>query len=216
MKKLAIGCLVIVLLGGAVVAGVGFYFYRKAQATFAQFNKLSEVPDLERQVRVKGNFTPPASAELTPAQVDRFVAVQTRVRDRLGVQFAEFEKRYKTLADKKEATFADMPEILSAYRDVAAAWLEAKRSQVDALNEANLSLEEYRWIRDKAYQALGQPFFDFDVAKFVDQIKSGAQNVQPGELRGAIGESGPEANRKLIEKYKKSLEQNLSLASFGL
>lgn len=215
MKKLAIGCLVVLLLGGAAAVGVGFYLYRKAQATLAEFRQLREVPDLERQVRVKG-YAPPSSGELTQAQVDRLVQVQTRVRERLGQRFADMERKYKTLSQKKEATVSDLPEILGAYRDLVAAWMDAKRGQIDALNDAGLSLEEYRWIRDQAYQALGLPFMDFDVEKFAEQIKSGSPNIQPGQVRGAIGESGPEVNRKLIEKYKKILEDNLSLASFGL
>jgi hypothetical protein len=216
MKRIAIGCLVIILLGGAVAVGIGFYLYRKAQATLAEFRQFDQVPDLERQVRVQGSYTPPSSGELTAQQLDRLVRVQTHVKERLGQRFAEMERRYKALSGKKEATFSDLPELLSAYRDLAAAWMDAKRSQVEALNEAGLSLEEYRWIRDQAYQALGVPFVDFDIAKFAEQIKSGSPNIQPGQIRGAIGESGPEANRKLIEKYKKVLEDNVSLASFGL
>jgi hypothetical protein len=216
MKKLAIGCLVIVVLGGAVLAGVGFYLYRKAQSTIAQFAQLQEVPNIERQVKAQGAFTPPASGELTDAQVERLVRVQTRVRERLGARFAEMEKKYKTLAQKENPTFSDMPEIVAAYRDVTAAWLDAKRSQVEALNETGLSLEEYKWIRDQTYQALGMPFVDFDITKFAEQIKSGSPNVQPGHIRGSIGESGPDANRKLVERFKKTLEDNVSLASFGL
>ena len=37
-----------------------------------------------------------------------------------------------------------------------------------------------------------------------------------GQLKGAIGAAGPEANRQLIERVKKVLEDNLALASFGL
>jgi len=216
MKKLAIGCLVILVLGGVLAAGVGFYIYRKAQATFAEFQQLREVPDIERQVRVKGGFTPPASGELTAAQVDRLVRVQTSVRERLGERFAEMERKYKTLAEKQNPGLGDMPEILGAYRDITAAWVDAKRRQVDALNEAGLSLEEYRWIRDQAYQALGMPFIDFDMSKFAANINGRNVDISPGEVRGAVGPSGPDANRKLIEKHKKVLEQNLSLASFGL
>ena len=216
MKKLAIGCLVIILLGGAAVAGVTYFLYRKAQATFAEFSRFKEVPDLERQVKAQGPYTPPSSGELTEAQIERLVRVQTHVRERLGVRFAEMEKKYKTLAQKENPTLSDMPEILAAYRDVAAAWLDAKRGQVEALNANRLSLEEYKWIRDRAYQALGMPFVDFDVSKFAEQIKNGSPNVQPSQIGGSLGEAGPEANRKLVERFKKVLEENLSLASFGL
>ena len=93
--------------------------------------------------------------------------------------------------------------------------MDAKRSQVEALNNANLSLDEYRWIRHQAYRALGQPFMDLDIAKIVDDAKRGVTS-QAGELRGAIGPDGPEVNRQLVEKFKKFLEENIALASFGL
>jgi hypothetical protein len=35
-------------------------------------------------------------------------------------------------------------------------------------------------------------------------------------LLAAMGPDGPEANRARIEKFKKQLEENLALASFGL
>jgi len=60
------------------------------------------------------------------------------------------------------------------------------------------------------------PFVDFDVSKFAEQIKNGSPNVQPSQIGGSLGEAGPEANRKLVERFKKVLEENLSLASFGL
>jgi hypothetical protein len=109
-----------------------------------------------------------------------------------------------------------MPALMAAYRDLAAAWLDAKRSQVEALNDVGLSLEEYRWIRDQAYQAIGIPFMDFDVGKLVEQVRSGVTDVEPGRIRGSIGPAGPESNRKLIEKFRKQFEENLALASFGL
>jgi hypothetical protein len=218
MKKLAIGCGVLLLLVGIVVAGAGYYAYRQASAMFAQLKELDRVPEIERGVRVRSTYVPPASEELTTAQVERLVKVQSMVRQRLGQRFAELDAKYKTFIDKKDATIVDLPALLGAYRDVAAAWMEAKRSQVDALNAVDLSLDEYKWIREQAYRALGVPYMDFDVAKIVEQIRSGntSSNNPPGQIRGSIGPAGPESNRKTIEPFKKQLEDNLALASFGL
>ena len=56
MKKLAIGCGVVVLLL-AVGAAVGSYLvYRKVSTTFSGFAELARVPDLERSVR-KSNWS---------------------------------------------------------------------------------------------------------------------------------------------------------------
>lgn len=216
MKKLAIGCGVIVVLLGVIAVGVGYYGYLKVKGTVTQFAELRKLPDIEREVRVRTPFTPPASGELTPAQVDRLLLVQRRVHDRLGENFARFQRTYQSLADKKQATVVDFPALMSAYRDLAAMWLDAKRTQVAALNEAGLSLDEYRWIRSSAYQAIGAPFVDVDFAKLADEAKAGIENDMSGSFEGAFKGQAPAGNVKLVEKFKKQLQDNLALASFGL
>jgi hypothetical protein len=216
MKKLAIGCGVLVLLIGIALGGLAYYTYRQAKMMFSQFAELGQIPEIERSVRVKAAYTPPSSEELTAGQIERLMKVQSAVRQRLGERFSALEQKYKTLTDKKDHTIADAPALLAAYRDVASAWMEAKRTQVDTLNDAGLSLDEYRWIRDQVYRALGVPFMDFDVGKIVDQIRSGTTSQEAGQIRGSVGPTGPESNRKLIEPFKKLLEENLPLASFGL
>ena len=64
-------------------------------------------------------------------------------------------------------------------------------------------------------EALGQPFVDMDVSKIIESAKSGAQSTI-GELRGSLGPDGPAANQERIAKFKKMLQENLALASFGL
>ena len=215
MKKLAIGCGLALLLTGMAAAGVAYYLYRQVSTTVAQFAEFGKIDDIERDVRNRASFTPPATEELSEAQLEKLVTVQTHIRQKLGEQIKAFEAKYQALAAKKDATLADAPALLSAYRDLAATWMAAKRSQVEALNNTNLSLDEYRWIRNQAYRALGQPFLDLDIAKLIDDAKRGVSE-QAGQIRGAIGPDGPEANRKLVEKFKKFLEDNIALASFGL
>jgi hypothetical protein len=216
MKKILVALLLLFFLAGVVVAGVAYYLYRQVSSTVAQFAQLEEFPDLERDVRKKEPFVPPASEELTASQVDRFVRVQAQVRERLGARFAEFQGRYTTLADRGEATLADLPALLAAYRDLAAVWVEAKRTQVAALNEADFSLEEYRWVREQVYSALGRAYVDLDLARLVEQARSQAGQVDVGRLKGALEAAVPAANRERIEKVRKQLEENLPLASFGL
>jgi hypothetical protein len=216
MKKLAIGCGVILLLIGITVAGIGYYAYWKVSSAVAQFAELGQVPEIERGIRNRGSYSAPASGELTDDQIEKLLRVQNHLRERIGARLTEFEAKYKTLGEKKDATISDAPTIIAAYRDLAATWLEAKRSQVEALNDTGLSLEEYRWVRDQAYSALGVPFVDFDIAKLVDDAKRGIQSESPGRVRGAVAPTGPESNRTRLEKVRKQLEQNVALASFGL
>lgn len=216
MKKLAIGCAVVVVLFGVAALGVGYYVYRNMSASFARFSELAKVPEIERELRVRDPYIPPGTEELTPAQVERFVRVQSLIRTRLGERFADFEQKYKTLAEKDQAGVRDLPRLLQAYGDAAAGWIDAKRAQVAALNDVAMSLDEYKWIREQIYRALGVPYLDLDFAKIAEAASGGGPIVQPGEVRGSIGPSGPESNRKLIEPYRKELESNLALVSFGL
>ena len=100
------------------------------RSTVTQFAELGHIPDIERDVRVKTPFIVPSSGRLTVSQVEHFMQVQTRVRDRLGRNLEALQRNYKSLADKKEATIGDLPTLLAAYRDMAAGWLDAKRTQV--------------------------------------------------------------------------------------
>lgn len=217
MKKLAIGCGLVVLVLGVAIVGVGYYAYWKVGSAVTQFAELAKIPELDRQVRNTASFTGPESGELTSSQFERFLQVQTRVHDSLGANMAVFERTYKALAEKKEATIVDAPALLSAYRDLAGIWLAAKRTQVQALNDGGLSLEEYRWIRSRAYQAIGAPYVDVDFARIAAEAQRGVSSGPAGSFEGAFrGEKAPEANVKLVEKFRKQLEDNLPLATFGL
>ena len=216
MKKFAIGCGVLLLVLGIAAAGVTYYVYRRVASTIGQFAELGQVPDLERGVMNRTAFVPPDSGELTDAQIQRLLQVQSAVRQRLGERMVTFEAKYKALAQKDKATYADAPAILQAYGDLASTWLDAKRTQIDALNKAGLSLEEYRWIREQAYKALGQPFVDLDISRLVDEARRGVTSEAPGQLRGSIEPAGPESNRIRVERIKKTLQDNVALAAFGL
>jgi len=217
MKKLAIGCGLIVLVLGVAVVGVGVYVAMKARTMITQFSALGAVPEIEREVRMKAAFTPPGNGILTPSQVDKFVRVQKHVRDRLGENAAKFERTYQSLANKKQANAADLPALMSAYADLAAMFVDAKRTQVAALNDAGLGLDEYRWIRSSAYQAIGAPYLDVDFGRIAADVKAGRQtHFTPASFEGAFKGDAPPSNVKLVEKFKKQLEDNLALASFGL
>jgi hypothetical protein len=217
MKKLAIGCGIVVLVVGVAFVGIVYYGYTKVRSTVNQIAELGQAHDIERGVKVQTPFLVPTSGELTAAQVDKLMKVTSRVRERLDQDMALFQRTYKALADKKEATAADLPALMSAYRDLAKDWLNAKRAQVDALNEAGLSVDEYRWIRSSAYSALDIPFMDVDFGRIADQVKNAGGQVNSAVLvGGAFAGKGPASNLKLVEKYRKQLEDYIPLAAFGL
>ena len=215
MKKLLIGCLVLAVVLAVTAGAASYYLYRKVDSTISGFKELGTVPELERSVRNKTPFTPPASGELTGAQLDRYLAVQQQVRARLGAGAAEIEQKYKTLLAKDSATIVDAPAIISAYRDLAKTYVEAKRAQVAALNDAGLSLAEYRWVRRQAYAGIGMPLMELDVAQIMADVKAGRTPAQPSPSLNLAPTAQP-ATVKLVEPHRKTLEANAGLAFFGL
>ncbi|HEY9505662.1 MAG TPA: hypothetical protein VIQ27_06805 [Gemmatimonadales bacterium] len=215
MKKLAIGCAVLLVLGGVGAAGASYVAYRKVSSAFAGFAELGSLPELERSVRNQRPFQPPPAGEPGREQIGELLEVQQAVRARLGERADQIERRYRRLLAKDKATAVDLPELISAYRDLAAAYMDGKRAQVEALNRAGLSLEEYRWTRSRAYAALGMPLLDVDVSRMIEDVKTGGQPSAPS-LRLAGASSGSTAVRKLVEPHRKALEANIGLAFFGL
>lgn len=217
MKKLAIGCGLVVLLLGIGAAVAGYYVYRQVGSAVAQFAEFAEVPDLERRVANQQPFTPPASGELTREQVERLVRVQRLVRDELGVRIAAVESRYETLLEQQEASIRDLPQVIAVYRDLAGTWMDAKRRQVEALNETGFSLAEYRWVRRQAYAALGVPFVDVDVSRLIEEARRG-ESADEAAASGqpAVHAAPVEANTRVVDAFRPALEENAPLAALGL
>jgi hypothetical protein len=215
MKKLAIGCGIVILVAGVALAGIAYYGYMKVRSTVQQFAQLAQVPELERNVRVKEPYAAPASGELTSKQIERLMQVLARVRDRTGQNTAAFQRNYQALSQKKDATVVDLPTLVSAYRDLASGYLDAKKAQVDALNEVGMSMSEYRWIRAEAYRALDIPFFAVDFGRLADQVKSGTMPAE-APLDAVPSGTVPAVNKTLCEPHRKQLEDYLPFVAFGL
>jgi hypothetical protein len=215
MKKLAIGCAVLMLVGVVGAGGASWFAYRKVSSTFTGFAELGTLPEIERGVRLQRPFTPPPGGEPSQGQIARLLAVQQAVRARLGARAQVIERRYQRLLAKDSVTALDLPELVGAYRDLAGAYVDAKRAQVDALNRAGLSLEEYRWTRSRAYAALGMPLLDVDVARIIDDVKAGRQPDMPGVHLTAPSGASP-LFRQRLEQHRKTLGSNVGLAFFGL
>ena len=215
MKKLAVGCVVLLALGVIGAGGASYFAYRKVSSTFAGFAELGTVPELERSVRNQRPFTPPPGGEPTQAQIAHLLEIQEAVRSRLGARADEIEHRYRRLLAKDSVTVVDAPELISAYRDLAGAYVDGKRAQVDALNHAGLSLEEYRWTRSRAYAALDMSLLDVDVSGIIEDVKAGRQPQTPATRPAGAPAPSP-ALRTRVAPHRRALEANVGLAFFGL
>jgi hypothetical protein len=159
MRKGLIGCLVVVVLLVAVGAGLAWFYVLKPMVgagdpVLAGARDWTKVIEAEQAIRLQSAYVPPADGRLTQDQVNRFVQVQSTLEQRLGPEFEVLEQ----LHDAGNAAAARAPGV--AGRDLDKLVGRAREAQVDGMNDTNMSLAEYRWIRDAAYAAL--PFLDMD------------------------------------------------------
>jgi hypothetical protein len=166
MKKGLLGCLLVGTLLILIGAGVGYWFVLKPM--LGGDTVLADAPrdwtgvvDAEQAVRNQSPFAGAADGRLTQDQVNRFVAVHQTLLLRLGGDFETLQRTYEAAAAKQGAGHApDVAAIVGADPALGALLARAREAQVEGLNREGLSLAEYRWIRDRAYDAL--PFLDLD------------------------------------------------------
>lgn len=215
MKKVGIGCLVVaVVLLIACWVGVKFAM-QKARTFVASYEQLQEIPALNRQIRNQSAFAPPENGRLEAGQVERFMAVQTGMRTRLGEHIQQLDAKYSQLSGelKQQGREASIGESLGAVNDLLGMLMEAKRAQVDALNESGFSLGEYQWVRQQTLLALGQGLAGFNLEALA------GNPAAAGSVLAVPANQDPqmlEQNRALLKPYEESMDQWLTLVFFGL
>ena len=95
MKKILTGCLIVAVIALIGFGVAGFYAYRFARPMLESagdyVTRAREIARLGDRVENKAPYVPPKNGELTASQVERFVAVQARVRNELGDRWTEVE-----------------------------------------------------------------------------------------------------------------------------
>jgi hypothetical protein len=218
MKKVLAGCLIVLVVAMIGFAAAGYYAYRLAQpmiqSTGEFLDRAREMSRLGDGVANKSRYVPPADAELTEAQLERFLAVQTRVRDELGARWAEIEKKSAEIREKtkdgRELTFAEFTAVFS---DLANIYLDARREQVNALNVHKFSDSEYWWVRMRVYEAAGMEITSgIDVSKLEQMAKDNGMAIKLEDAKPNV----PETNIKLVRPHLAKIKESFSLAMLGL
>ncbi|MGH8028361.1 MAG: hypothetical protein ACREO3_00350 [Arenimonas sp.] len=167
MKKGLIGCLLVGIVLIAVGAGLAWMLILRpmvgAGTEVAQGARdWARTVDAEQAIRNQSAFMPPADGRLTQEQVNRFVAVNSNLEVRLGPEFETLKQQLEKVQAEQGAQGRqpDLGDAVSAYAGLGALLARAREAQVEGMNRENLSLAEYRWIREQAYAAL--PFLDMD------------------------------------------------------
>ena len=222
MKKVLAGCLIVLVIALIGFGVAGYYAFRWAQpmieSTADYIERARQMARLGDRIQNRAPYVPPSSGELTTSQVDRFVAVQTRVREELGARWTEIETksaeiREKTQNNQRQLTFGEFTSVLS---DISNIYMEARRAQVDALNVQKFSDGEYTWVRNRVYEAAGM-----EVASGIDMSKLEAlaresamkSNVKLPDIRKP---DVPQVNITLIKPHLDKLKASLPIAILGL
>ena len=222
MKKILTGCLIVLVVAIIGFSVAGFYAYRWAQpliqSTGDYLDRARDMARLADRIQNKAPFIPPESGELTKTQVERFIAVQTRVRDELGARWTEIETksaqiREKTAENHRELSFA---EVASVFSDLTGIYLEARQQQVNALNIHKFSDGEYAWVRRRVYEAAGIELAGgIDLSKLESAMREGTQRPNltlPDMPKPQV----PPANLALVKPHLAKVKEWVPMAVLGL
>lgn len=224
MSKFLAGCLVatVVLVGGAgLVAYLAWDYVRPIVGAVTGVTegvrRLGEVTDLDRDLVTTASYEAPASGELTEAQVERFIRVQTAVRLALGERGEAFAAKYREISRNPDGSPAipSLPDLLGALADLSDVYLEAWRAQVGAMNAEGFSRDEFSWVRLRVYQAAGLDAVRYDARDLERVIASMARGVQL-EVPPIALPDAPSRNRELVKPHLPLLSAWLAQAVFGL
>jgi hypothetical protein len=203
MFKVLMACMVAILL--VVVGGgiVGYNLYVKPAVSFVgdATRFVIEFESYNEGIRSAQAYVPPAGTELQPDQLQRFMAAQGDMKAALAGRLEQLNLKYQELERNMAGREPNLREMFGAYQDVADLLLMSKRNQIEALNRHDFSLQEYAWVRQQTYQALGQ------------QV-----NVASLEQRGATRPAHYASDQALalVEPHREQLAEMYVLAWFGL
>ena len=222
MKKILGGCLVVFAIALVGLGVAGFYAYRAARPMIDSaadyVSRARELATLSDQVRNQSAYEPPANGQLTSAQVDRFLAVQTRVRSELGDRWTTFETKAEALKEKAAAKQSDWSfnDISTMFSNFTSIYLEARKVHVNALNVHKFSDEEFSWVRLRVYEAAGMQLAgSIDTSAIQEMARDSAEKAGV-TIPDLPMPDVPEANIKLVKPHAAKLKEWLPMAMLGL
>jgi hypothetical protein len=208
-RKIAIGCgvaFVVLFLAGAAIAW--WFIGRPASRVVGAVRDVQRIESIRDGIRDASTYQAPQDGVLSEGQVERYLAVQRSMRDRLEGRVETLRERYETIDQQgRDPTPA---ELARAWADTTGLLVEATEAQVDALNAQDFSLAEYRWVRGQVLAAAGFAAPGYDVTDLAGDGPSSA------DVAGPVATTPPERNVELLAPHRDEIERNLPFAWFGL
>jgi len=205
MPKFVVGCLVV--LAFAVVAGgtAGYFFVFKPAYQFAADvgNFTAQYAEFNDRIERQQRYRPPLEGMLSPDQLQRYLDAQSDIRAGMQDQMAQLSDRFDQANEEmgRQQTDMNILELVNAYRDLGDLILAAKRQQVDALNAHGFSLQEYLYVRNTTFRALGEE---------IAVVSFGQQGEPP------LVPQLPDDVVAMVRPHREALMKSYVLAWFGL
>lgn len=221
MKKILTGCLIVLVIAMIGFGVAGYYAYRFAKPMIDSAGdyvaRAREMSQLGDRVANKAPYIPPKNGELTQAQIERFIAVQTKVRNSLDTRWDEIETKSAEIRKKTEGDqHLSLSEVSSVFSDLANIYIEARRAQVTALNTQKFSDGEYNWVRKRVWEAAGMHVASgIDMSAIEDLARQGAQKSDT-KIPDIPMPEVPAKNIALIKPHTTQLKEWIPLAVLGL
>jgi hypothetical protein len=222
MKKILTGCLIVAVIAMIGFGVAAFYAYRAMKPVIDNasnyMDKARIVERLGAGITNKTPFVPPASGELTNTQVERFLAVQTRVRSELGDKWDEIEKKSAAIRSRADQNRNDrtLAEFTQVFSEIANIWIEARRAQVDALNVQKFSESEYQWVRNRVYEAAGVHLAGHMNLSMIEELARDNMKATGMELPAMDLPKIPEKNVELVKPHTAKIKEWMPMAVLGI
>ena len=222
MKKILGGCLIVAIIAMIGFGVAGYYAYRAAKPMLDSAGdyiaRAREMVSIGDRINNKTPYEPPVTGELTAAQVDRFVAVQGRVRSDMGDRWGQIETKSAEIQRRAQNNKTDLSlnEVASVFSDLANIYIEARKVQVNALNIHKFSDDEYSWVRRRVYEAAGVELaHGIDMSRIEEIARSGAKKSGMN-MPDIPTPQVPETNSRLVKPHIAKLKEWMPLAVLGL
>ncbi len=222
MKKILGGCLVVVIVAAIGLGVAAFYAYRAMRPVIDNAsNYMDKARIVERMgatIVNKAPYAEPANGELTREQVERFLAVQTRVRDELGDKWSEVEKKSAAIRARAEQGSTDwtLTEFTQVFSEIANIWIDARKAQVNALNIHKFSESEYQWVRRRVYEAAGVHLAGNMDLSMIEGLARDTTAKTGMELPQVDLPSIPGKNVELVKPHAAKVKEWIPMAALGL
>lgn len=217
MKKWLIGCLVTGLILLALGGGL-FYWLVWPHISGAggdimgQVSELKKIGEAEQAVKNKSSYTAPADGKLSAAQVSAFVAIQQIISEKMGPDFALLEEKIKNMETMESKTAEpELKDIMGGFAGITKLMAKAKQAQAEGLNAQNMSMEEYRWIRDQVsaalpYLTMDAPAASTESGQAVTETPAADANIDPEKaVQDAIAKAQQAAKNAAQEAVQDSI-----------